>query len=160
MAGAKHIHNLIAVNVLGELRQALPAQPCFVWGSDMRGRTEDDVRTYPDISARCGAPHFSDDAENELTNPTVFMEVLSPSTEADDRGEKFAHYRTLRSLQMYVLVATNQRHVDVFTRQAGGAWLLQSYIEAGIERSRSLLTPTQQSTSEPPVPLPNATCTD
>jgi len=127
MAGAKHVHNLIAVNVLVALSQALRERPCFVWNSDMRVRTADDVGTYPDVSALCGEPQFSDTSEDELTNPSVVVEVLSDSTEAYDRGEKFEHYRTMASLRAYLLVATRRRHVDVFTRQADGAWLLRSY---------------------------------
>jgi Uma2 family endonuclease len=80
--------------------------------------------TYPDVTVICGEPRFDDSELDTLLNPTLLIEVLSPSTESYDRGKKFANYRTLDSLREYVLVAQEEVRVEVFTRQDGGHWLL------------------------------------
>jgi Uma2 family endonuclease len=72
----------------------------------------------------CGEPEFLDQETDTLLNPTVLFEVLSPSTEAYDRGRKFEHYRCIESLREYVLIASDRAHVDVFTRREDGLWLL------------------------------------
>ena len=72
---------------------------------------------YPDVGVVCGEPRFEDDIFDTLLNPVVVVEVLSPSTEAFDRGEKFAHYRHVTSLQEYVLVAQDQIRVEHYYRQ-------------------------------------------
>jgi Uma2 family endonuclease len=127
MAGGSFDHSTIAVNVVVALHAALRDSPCTTLNSDMRIRTGDDVGAYPDASVVCGDRRFTDDARDELLNPTVIVEVLSPSTEAYGRGEKFVHYQTIGSLRAYVLVSTAARRVDVFTRQDGDAWLLRSH---------------------------------
>ncbi len=130
MAGGTYDHSTIAANVLTGLHVALRGSGCSPLTSDMRIRTGDDVGAYPDVSVACGERRFSDDARDELLNPTVLVEVLSPSTEAYDRGEKFRHYETIASLREYVLVSTATRRVEVFTRRAEGegrGWLLQSF---------------------------------
>lgn len=127
MSGAKKTHNLIAVNLMTVLASALADRPCLVFNSDMRVKTGDAKGTYPDVSALCGEPRFSDGEEDELLNPEVIIEVLSPTTEAYDRGEKFDHYRTIDSLRTYVLVSTQRRHIDVFQRGEGGDWSFHAY---------------------------------
>src|SRR5207237_2511641 len=94
--------------------------------SDMRVRVNPTgMYTYPDVSVVCGEPHFDDQQLDTLTNPHVIIEVLSPSTEAYDRGEKFAHYRRLLSLTDYVLVAQDKMRVEHFARSGdrGDQWL-------------------------------------
>jgi Uma2 family endonuclease len=82
--------------------------------------------TYPDVAVVCGEPRFApDDYLDNLLNPTFLAEVLSPSTEAYDRGRKFEHYRAVESLQEYLLVAQDRLHVDLYTRQPDGTWLLR-----------------------------------
>ena len=76
----------------------------------------------------CGDPRFADDQKDTLLNPTTIVEVLSPSTEAYDRGFKSAQYRTIESLEEYVLVAQAEPRVEVFRRQPGGHWLLSEAI--------------------------------
>ena len=127
MSGGTFDHSTIAVNVVVALHAALRESLCSTLNSDMRIRTGDDVGAYPDVSVVCGDRRFTDDTHDELLNPTVVVEVLSPSTEAYDRGEKFIHYQTIESLREYVLVSTATRRVDVFTRQGAGAWLLRSF---------------------------------
>ncbi len=127
MAGATREHNLIAVNLSRELSSALRHRPCEVYAGDMRVRVSDTgLYTYPDVVAVCGGPRFEDGELDTLVNPTVIIEVLSPSTEAEDRGSKFAHYRRLESLREYVLVAQDRMMVERFTRQ-GEQWVLTEY---------------------------------
>ena len=127
MAGGTYDHSTIAANVLGELHAALRGTDCSPLTSDMRVRTGDDVGAYPDVSVACGERRFSDETRDELLNPAVLVEVLSPSTEAYDRGEKFHHYETIASLREYVLVSTATRRVEVFTRRPEGGWLLRTF---------------------------------
>ena len=74
----------------------------------------------------CGEPRFLDEARDTLLNPTLLVEVLSPSTEAYDRGRKFQHYKSIESLNEYLLVASDRVHADLFTRQPEARWLLTS----------------------------------
>jgi Uma2 family endonuclease len=83
--------------------------------------------TYPDVVAVCGPRQFADDQRDTLLNPTVVFEVLSPSTEAYDRGGKFTHYWGLASLTDYVLVAQDQMRVEHFTRQGAG-WFVTAAV--------------------------------
>jgi Uma2 family endonuclease len=81
--------------------------------------------TYPDVVAVCGAVELTtDDLQDTLLNPTVIIEVLSPSTEAYDRGKKFTRYQTLESLQEYVLISQDSSQIDRYLRQPDNKWLL------------------------------------
>jgi Uma2 family endonuclease len=131
MAGATSEHNLIVANVVGELRNELRRRPCNVYPSDMRVLIPATERyTYPDASVVCGEPLFTDDVRDTLRNPKVILEVLSDSTEAYDRGEKFRQYRTIDTLADYVLVSQNQVLVEHYRRQADGTWILRE-LKAG-----------------------------
>jgi Uma2 family endonuclease len=124
MTGASREHNLIAGNVFGELRTRLRGRACEVYMGDMRVRVSPTgLYTYPDVVALCGEPRFEDSHVDTLLNPTVIVEVLSPSTEAYDRGEKFAHYRRLETLSEYVLVAQDKMRVEHYRRD-GEHWVL------------------------------------
>lgn len=126
MSGGTREHSLIAVNIGSGLHAALRSKLCEVFNSDMRIRIEAMSRyTYADALAVCGPPQFLDEKRDTLLNPTAIFEVLSDSTESYDRGEKFAGYRTLPSLQEYVLVSQKQKLVEHFHRQADGSWLLR-----------------------------------
>jgi Uma2 family endonuclease len=80
--------------------------------------------TYPDVIVVCGEPQFLDDQRDTLLNPTLIAEVLSPSTEAYERGQKFEHYRSLESLAEYLLVGSQRVSAELYTRQLDGRWLL------------------------------------
>jgi len=80
--------------------------------------------TYPDMVVTYDDPKFEDDHVDTLLNPTLIIEVLSPSTERYDRGDKFRHYRQIKSLQEYVLIAQTRPSVERFTRQTDNQWLL------------------------------------
>lgn len=125
MAGASRAHNLITVNLTRELSQRLKGCPCEVYSSDMKVKVKPSgLYTYPDVTVVCGEPRF-DDAQNDiLLNPKIIIEVLSPSTEAYDRGDKFEHYRRLASLSDYILVSQHRCRIEHFSRQADGRWLL------------------------------------
>jgi Uma2 family endonuclease len=133
MAGGTYEHALISTNVVGYLRGQLAGSPCRALGSDMRVRLGSDVRSYPDASAVCGPPQFDpqDPKRTTITNPRVIVEVLSPSTAAYDRGEKFQDYLRIESLQEYVLVSQDQPRVETFFRQPDGTWAF-AYFE-GLE---------------------------
>ena len=123
MSGASRAHNLISLNIAGELRSQLKSGSCEVYMSDMLVLV-DAARAYryPDVVVACDAPRFEDDVFDTLLNPTVIVEVLSPSTAARDRGEKFAEYAHLVSLREYVLVAQKAVRVEHYLRQ-GTQWV-------------------------------------
>lgn len=126
-SGASREHNLIAFSIAGEIRAQLKDRPCEGYGSDMRVHIPDTTMyTYPDISVVCDEPQFADSHVDTLLNPTVLIEVLSPSTEGYDRGEKFAHYRRLTSLQEYHLVSQTRARIERYVRQDVN-WVLTKY---------------------------------
>ena len=129
MAGAKENHNLIVSNLIASLNTQLRQRPCKVYPSDMRVKTASGLYTYPDVSVVCDAARFEDDMRDTLLNPNVIIEVLSPSTAVYDRAEKFDHYRTLVSLQEYVLIAQDKRRGERFVRQSSGVWALSDVVE-------------------------------
>ena len=124
MSGASLEHNLIAVNVLTALRTQMRGRPCNVFSGDMRVKVSaTGLYTYPDISALCGERQLEDDTFDTLLNPSVIIEILSPSTEAYDRGVKFAHYQSIESLQVYALIAQDKRRIEIYRRQESDNWL-------------------------------------
>jgi Uma2 family endonuclease len=118
-------HNVIVGNLVGELRQQLKRRPCRVCPSDLRVHVPaTGLYTYPDVVVVCGDPQFRDEHLDTLLNPTLLVEVLSPTTEAYDRGKKFEHYRSLESLSEYLLVSQEAPRVEHYLRQDGNRWLL------------------------------------
>jgi Uma2 family endonuclease len=125
MGGASREHNLIVGNVFASIHTQLRGRGCEVYSSDMRIHIPaTGLYTYPDIAALCGEPMFEGDQFDTLLNPSVIIEVLSASTEAYDRGAKFAHYRSVESLQAYVLIAQDRPHIELFERETDGRWVL------------------------------------
>jgi len=126
MSGGSFNHSQLPAQLALLLGMQLRKRPCRVVTSDLRVRVEAvGLYTYPDLAVVCGEPRLS--AGNTLDNPTLLVEVLSPSTEGYDRGKKFDMYRQLPSLQQYVLVSQDAMRVHVFTRQADGNWLFQGF---------------------------------
>jgi Uma2 family endonuclease len=122
--GASFRHNVIAANLIGELRQQLKGRPCTITPGDLRVHiSETGLSNCPDLVAICGEPRFEDQELETLLNPTLIIEVLSPATEAYDRGKKFEHYRTIESLAEYVLVSQERPRIEQFVRQEGDRWL-------------------------------------
>jgi len=130
MAGESIEHSRLCVNVAGELRARLKGCPCEVLSPNMKVVTSPSgLFSYPDVVVICGEPQFYDERRDILTNPTVVFEVLSPSTEAYDHGEKFLRYRTqIETLREYVLVSQHRPLVEHYVRQPDGTW---SYSSAG-----------------------------
>jgi Uma2 family endonuclease len=121
MAGASPTHCAIAANVIGSLVPQLKGSRCRVFSGDLKIAT--DLKghyTYADVVIVCGTPRYHDKFQDVLLNPTLVVEVLSPSTEAYDRGEKFKRYRRVASLTDYILIAQDQPLVEHFSRQADG----------------------------------------
>ncbi|WP_437335163.1 Uma2 family endonuclease [Sorangium sp. So ce394] len=135
MAGGTPEHARLGANVTAELRAALRQRTCAVFSSDLRVRVlATGLATYPDVSVVCGKLAHDPEDEHAVVNPLVLVEVLSDSTEAYDRGEKFAHYRRIPSLKEYVLVSQAHPRIEVFRRNEDGSWTLY---EAGPgERAR------------------------
>ncbi len=118
LAGASRAHNRISTNIVAALDGLLADRDCDVYAGDMRvlvSRTG--LFTYPDIVVACGKQEFSDSLDDVLLNPVVIFEVLSPTTEAYDRGRKFEHYQQVESLAEYVLVTQDAPRVEHFVRR-------------------------------------------
>ena len=127
LPGASRKHNLITVHITGELYIQLRTRACEVYTNDMRVKVSSaGLYTYPDVVVVCEAPHFEDSHFDTLLNPTVLIEVLSPSTAAYDRGDKFASYQKLDSLREYVLISQGSVCVEHYLRQ-GQAWDLTEF---------------------------------
>ena len=138
MAGASQRHNTVTLNIASELRQLLRGRDCRAFAIDMRVKVaEAQAYFYPDVVIVCGQPQFEDEQEDTLLNPTVVIEVLSPSTEAFDRGEKFATYQRIPTLREYLLVAQDRTYVEHFIRQPNGQWSCRVYDQP--EQSVALL---------------------
>lgn len=125
MAGASPEHNIITVNLTVMLALQLRGGPCRPFATDIKVRVGPaEMYAYPDVLVVCGERRYADEQRDVLLNPSVIIEVLSSTTEAYDRGDKFAGYRHLESLQEYVLVAQDRPRVEQYTRQPDGLWLL------------------------------------
>jgi Uma2 family endonuclease len=123
MAGGSPQHAALQAAVPSLLFSQLRAGRCRAHGSDLRVRVlATGLATYPDVTIVSGPREVDPEDKSSVTNPTLLVEVLSPSTEAYDRGEKFAHYKRIPSLRQYVLVSPDDRRVEVWTRGAEGAW--------------------------------------
>jgi Uma2 family endonuclease len=128
MSGGTYKHTTVAANIIRDLGQELRGRRCTVQTSDMRIHFSTTGRyVYADASVVCGRPQFKDETHDTLLNPKLIVEVLSPSTEAYDRGDKFAQYQTIPSVMHYVLAAQDKPRIEVFTRQDDGSWNLRNY---------------------------------
>jgi Uma2 family endonuclease len=127
MAGASEAHNIIAGNLFAALHARFRGRPCRAYIGDLRVKVSaTGLYTYPDVVAVCAERRFEDADVDTLLNPTMIVEVLSTTTEAYDRGDKFAHYREIDSLAEYVLVAQDKVRVERYVRQ-GSDWLLTAF---------------------------------
>lgn len=127
MPGSSRQHNLLGTNLIGLLYQKLRDGDFEVYPSDMRVKvSEAGLYTYPDASVVAGEPEFEDAEVDTLLNPVVLFEILSPSTESYDRGEKFTNYQTIDSLQEYVLISQDRMSVDRYTRKNDHEWTFRT----------------------------------
>ena len=121
-------HDLIVGNIAGELRASLRDVPSGeVYPVGMRVLVQGQRNFAPDVTVVCQTPRFEDGTESTLVNPTILFEVVSETTEAQDRGEKFEVYATIASLAEYVLVSTRTPRVERFLRHADGSWTYRAY---------------------------------
>ena len=135
MTGARRTHNIVAINLGTLLKTFLRTSKCRAFMTDMRIQAAENV-FYPDILVTC----YPDDLKADLVmrNPRVIIEILSPNTAAYDRGEKFAAYRQIESLQEYVLIDPDTQHIDVYRRMPENDWLLAASEAAHGLRLKSL----------------------
>jgi Uma2 family endonuclease len=146
MAGESPDHGAICTNLVVELGSQLRGTPCQVFSKDTKVRSgpapkpfqsPKGLYSYPDVLVVCGEMKFHDEHRDVLLNPTVIIEVLSPTTEAFDRGEKWARHQTwLPSLTEYLLVSQSKPLIEHYRRQPDGGWLYSSV--NGLEGSVSL----------------------
>lgn len=125
MAGVQPWHDEIVQNLSGMFYVRFRGRQCRAYSNDLKVRAQaGDLWTYPDLSVVCGERRFDTSANpHSLLNPQAIFEVLSPSTEAFDRGDKFTRYQTIESLTDYILVASERMQVQHYARQPTGAWL-------------------------------------
>jgi Uma2 family endonuclease len=128
MSGGKGPHANVSANIIGAFTVAFMRRACRAYTSDMRVHIPATGRfVYPDASVVCGRPQYKDENIDTLLNPKIIVEVLSPSTEAYDRGDKFTNYRTIASLMHYIIAAQDKPFVEVYTREEDGSWRLREY---------------------------------
>ncbi len=129
MAGASRRHNVIAMNISARLHAALRERGCEIYQTDMRVKVSSDLYTYPEVVIVCGEPQIERLHGENLLNPLILIEVMSPSTEKFDRGDKSRLYRLMPSVKEYLLVSQEKTHVEHFIRQENGDWLLKESSE-------------------------------
>ncbi len=140
MAGASPAHERIVINAGGHLREIFRGRGCSVFGSNLKVKVP--VYTpyrYPDLSIYCGEGIYETMGEMDvLTNPQMLVEVLSPSTEAFDRGSKFTYYKSIESFTEYILIAVNRPHVTQFIKRNEREWIQREAVGLG----EKLVSPT------------------
>ncbi len=125
MAGAKKNHHIVVMNLSITLGTYFKSKPCNVYPSDMRVSVEKGkYYTYPDLSIVCGKSEFLDNSETTLTNPNLIIEVLSDLIEKYDRSKKFQSYRSIPSLNTYILVSTEYKQIEVYSKTWNNSWTL------------------------------------
>lgn len=130
MPGGSANHSAIALNIAAFLLFALRDADCWVYGSDLRVWIPDVQRgTYPDVMVTDGAPMVNGDRDDEVLNPALIVEVLSPSTEAYDRGDKFQAYRTIPTLRNYLLISQDRPWVEHYEKMDGNRWTFIDYTD-------------------------------
>lgn len=125
MTGGSLPHNDIAINFLAALRPHLRASGCRLNIADAKVRISPELYRYPDLVASCDDRDKT--ARDAICYPKLIVEVLSPGTEARDRGDKFKEYRTLSSLEEYVLVGSTEASVEIYRRGEGQFWLYTAF---------------------------------
>ena len=127
MSGASREHNIVCGNIFVALHLQFQERTCEIYSSEMRVKVSAaGLYTYPDVLVVCEEPRFEDATVDTLLNPTALFEVLSPSTEAYDRGAKFGYYRQLDSMQEYTLVSQDVMRVEHYLRQKE-QWILTEF---------------------------------
>ncbi len=128
MVGVTQRHNRISLNAALELMQRLRGRPCQVYSTEVKLLVaKADAYYYPDVMVLCSESLPPAGEQQTAEDPILVVEVLSPSTESTDRREKLAAYRTLPSLQEYVLVSQDKQLVEIHRRQGDIGWIYIEY---------------------------------
>ena len=138
MAGESPRHSNICFNLYGLMHRDLRGKPCRGFSPNMKIATNNKgLYSYPDLAIVCGEPKFHDKKGDILLNPTIIFEVLSPSTQHYDRGEKFLRYTNfIKSLTDYILISQDKPLVEHFSKQTDNSW--QSVVIQGLEATLPL----------------------
>jgi Uma2 family endonuclease len=139
MAGASPRHNRLAARCIAELDGALREGDCVPLGSDQRVHVPaSGDYCYPDVTVICGEVHYHPEDPDSITNPRLIVEVLSRSTEKDDRGTKFEEYRSIESLGEYVLVWQDRVKVEIRRRESQKRWTIEELGAGDVIELRSV----------------------
>jgi Uma2 family endonuclease len=123
MTGASLNHNRIVRNLIGTIYPFLKGKSCSVFPSDLRTKVlTKDSFTYPDVTIICGEPELMDDHFDTLLNPSVIIEVLSPSTEEYDKSFKFFYYMQIPSLKEYFMISSTGINIHISRKQNDTSW--------------------------------------
>jgi Uma2 family endonuclease len=137
MTGGTANHSRIVSNIITQLNNQLDDRPCDVFPTDMKVRLPDSRKFfYPDVVVVCGELQYHDGRKDIILNPDLVVEVLSPSTEAFDRGAKFEAYRAIDSLKEYLLILQEKPLVEQYVRGESGEWIFKAV--EGLESSITL----------------------
>lgn len=137
MTGASWTHNVICLNTGASLNSQLKNKGCTAVVGDVRLKVESKVsHRYPDIMVVCGDPNFVDDRTDTISNPTLIMEVLSPSTALIDLNDKLHEYLKLASLKEYVIIAQHEARIERYLLHESGEWLYKQV--AGLDNQLEL----------------------
>jgi Uma2 family endonuclease len=128
MAGASDEHNLISLNIATAARAATRNTNCRAYHTDMKLRTPNGIGYYPDVFITCDD---DDKGKKVKQSPCLIVEVLSPSTEDIDRGEKWLNYQKSSSLKMFVLVRQDKKFLEIYKRNPDGTWQYTIFEESG-----------------------------
>ena len=131
MVGARRVHGRIVSNLNGELRRQLKGSPCQVFTEGLQIQVGDDTILYPDVFVTCDTADLA--TERIFRAPTLVVEVLSPTTQAYDRSQKFALYRRLDSLREYLLVDPETHRIEGFRKAADGQWTFHDMSQSALE---------------------------
>jgi Uma2 family endonuclease len=133
MGGASPGHEEVIGNLYAVLRTHARGKGCRVFLSGLRVKVPSmPPYRYPDLTALCGAPRYEEiGGVNALVNPSLIVEVLSPSTEGYDRGDKFTHYKSIESFAEYLLIAQHRPHATRFVKQANNLWTQEEFNDLG-----------------------------
>ena len=125
MSGASSKHNRIVASIIISIGQYLKNGKCYIYPSDLRVHNPaNGLYTYPDVTIVCGKEEYLDEEFDTLLNPTVLIEVLSPTTEEYDRGTKFKLYRSIPSLKNYIMISSTEISAEIYTRMENNEWKL------------------------------------
>ena len=157
MAGGTIRHSALKSRLLGQAYAALRGRPCEAYDADLKLRVpETGLASYADLAVICGPPVPDAEDPNAATNPVLLAEVLSPSTEAWDRGGKFLHYQKLPTLRHYLLIDPNRPGIEHYERLEDGAWRYRFIGPGGVVAALDVQIAVDELFADLPEPAPAA----